>query len=187
MTSSSNAGWNSDAKYHEDGIAAPEMIPPHEASPPMVNDEVGSQQGRRQRGWRRLIRNFTPSYVHPFPHKFINSSMTDQRHQLVLGHNGDRNRFNPPPQSSIQWSLALLDLRRCFRLECASLLYLLRYFILALRYISSDLDCHDSSSCSVALPRDVPYGSCHDYQHDRFCLCTFLGRLDYQLCKILAR
>ena len=55
---------------------------------------------------------------------------------MVPGHYGNRNRVDSAAQLTLQWDMALLDIRHHLRRECCPLLHFLGYFNCSLRHLS---------------------------------------------------
>jgi hypothetical protein len=103
--------------------------------------------------------------------------------QMVCGDYGHRHCFHPPPQPSLQWPVAVLDIRRDFLLECGVVYTLLVDIYHSIYGLSRNMASDDQTSSAVTVSGHFSNGSRYNHQHGCICVRTSVGGWSYYTSK----
>lgn len=96
---------------------------------------------------------------------------------MVFRQHGDRDRLDPAQHPTLQWQLAILDLRGNFRIQRAAIRSLPPRVNPAICSLPGNLPCHGQTSNAVIISGHVSYGTGNDNQHDLLRLRSGLGAM----------
>lgn len=126
-------------------------------------------------GWRRIVRNFSPSCVVCFLDARIIPLTKLQ--QMVRSDDGHWHCCSTDELGALSHASALLPLDCPLLAECCHLRAGLHHLDSAIRTVSRDLESDDPGSNQLTIPGNRAHGVCHAHRDVGLHLCSALGRV----------
>ena len=112
-------------------------------------------------GIRRIIRNFTPSYVSSAPGYLLNAEDVLRNKQMVHRHNGYGHSLYPTASITLQQPLARHHICHLLRSQHLPLRWLLHHLHLPVRHVSRVMGRHDAALAAKSVLGNNGAGNTH--------------------------